>query len=107
VELDRALALLAGADDGKPLPPAAALRLEWSLRQEERRLARRGAVRIGLHALAFAACFALLVSAWILSHRRGVPNPGLSSAASAGALIAVVLSLWNLVRAVDGSAVPS
>jgi hypothetical protein len=105
VELERALARLAAADGARPFPSAEAVRLEAALVIEQRRLSRAAAVRVGIHAAAFAICVALLVVAGVSLFRVDAPAGGIIGASCAGAVIAVAMSLWGLVRAVDEAVV--
>ena len=106
VALDRALAHLAAFEGAGPLPSAGAIRVESILVLERRRLARAAAVQVGIQALAFVVCVALLAAAWLLEFRSGAPA-GLAGAACGGAIVAVAMSIWSLVRAVDEAALVS
>jgi hypothetical protein len=106
--VDRALALLAGAsDDTRPFPSAAALRLEGELRREQRRLAQRAHRMIAVHAGALAVSLALLAAVWIVERRSFAGASTVAGAGSICAIVAVVVSIWNLFRTADEMAVPS
>jgi len=98
IALDRTLAFLSATDEPAPLPSPEALRLDSQLVAEQRHLARRAAVQLGLYALAFCVCVALLASAWALESGRDGPASVLGATGSISALVVVGISLWNLVR---------
>jgi hypothetical protein len=108
VAADRALARIASAvaEDAGPFPSAAALRLEGDLRLEERRLARRARVVIGLHAGALALSLALLAAVRFLELGLDARASTFGSAGSVCAIVAVAISIWNLFRTADELAVP-
>jgi hypothetical protein len=108
IAADRALALLAGsAEDTRPFPSAAALRLEADLRREERRLAGRARASLGLHAGALALSVALLAAVWVMEAGPRSSPWSLGGAGSLCAIVVVAISIWNLFRSADESAVPS
>ena len=103
---DRTLARLAAAEDERPFPSAAALRLEAELRREERRLAGRARRLVGLHVGALAVSLALLAAARALEARLDPRVSAFGSAGSICAVVAVALCLWNLVRTAEESPLP-
>jgi hypothetical protein len=106
VALERALARFAAFEGAGPFPSAEAIRIESVLVLERRRLARAAAVQVGLQALALVVCVALLGAAWVLEFRAGAPAR-IAGAACSGAIVAVAMSIWSLVRAVDEAALVS
>ena len=98
VGAERALALVAKAEDARTFPSAAVLRLEAELRLEERRLARRARRLVALHAGALAFSLALLAAARVLELRLDPPLSAFGGAGSICAVVAVAMCLWNLVR---------
>jgi hypothetical protein len=107
VASDRAMALLAVVDDAGSFPSAAALRLEGELLSEERRLARRVHVLVALHAGALAVSLALLATVRLVELRADARASTWGGAGSVCALVVVAISIWNLFRSADESAVPS
>jgi anti-sigma factor RsiW len=105
IAVDRALALIAAAEDPGPYPAATALRLEGELRTEERRLARRGRVLIALQGGGLALSLALLASVRVV---EAGSSPSLfGGAGSICAIVTVAISIWNLFRTADELALPS
>ena len=106
VAADRALSLVAAAEDARPFPSAAALRLEAELRLEEQRLARRARRRVTLHAGSLAVSLALLAAVRVLELRLDPGGSAIGNAGSICAVVAVAMSLWNLVRTAEESPLP-
>jgi hypothetical protein len=104
--MDRALALLAIDQDARPFPSAAAVRLESELRLEERRIARRACLVVGLHAGALTLCLSLLAAVFVLEPAPVSQRATFGGAGSLCAAVAVVICIWNLFRCADESAVP-
>ncbi len=107
VALDRALSTFSAPDGARPFPSSAAIWLESVLVLERRRLASDAAFRVGVHALAFAVCVGLLVTAWTLEVRTGAARGSIFGASLGGAVAAVAMSLWSLIRAVDEAVFPA
>jgi anti-sigma factor RsiW len=104
---DRALALVAAVEDAGPFPSAAVLRLESELRREEERVARRGRVLLGLHAGALVLSLALLAAVRLVEMGGDARSSTLGGTGSLCAIVVVAISIWNLFRTADESAVPS
>ena len=105
VAVDRALALAADPEDARPFPSTAVLRLEAELRREEQRLARRARRMIALHAGALGVSLALLAAARALELRLDPRVSAFGSAGSICAVVAVAMSMWNLVRTAEETGV--
>lgn len=106
VAAEEMLALLAAADDGRPFPAAAMLRLELELRLEERRLAGRARVRLAFHAAAVALSLALFAAVRLVGPGLDARGSAFGNAGSVGALVAVVLCTFNFFRTAEESVAP-
>ena len=106
VALDRALVRLAAFEGAGPFLSAEAIRIESLLVVERRRLARAAAVQVAIRALAFVVCVAVLAAAWVLELRASGPAR-IAGAACDGAIVALAMSTWSLVRAVAEAALVS
>jgi hypothetical protein len=106
VAADRALALLADSGDAGPFPSTTVLRLEAELRLEEQRLARRARRLVGLHAGALAVSLTLLAAVRLVELRLDARVSSFGSAGSICAIVAVAISMWNLFRTAEESALP-
>jgi hypothetical protein len=106
VAADRALTLLAAAEDARPFPSATVLRLEAELRLEEQRLARRARRLVGLHAGALALSLVLLASIRVSELGADAQTSTFGGAGTVCAIVVVLISIWNLLRTAEESAVP-